>query len=103
MDPQCNGQNLTKEKFYEQLGKCIINAKEMLSLYLVMLMLVLVQTGESWPSVIGKHGVGKMNSNGLNVIRILHSSEPLNNEQNVPAEESTQKYLATSTLKTGIS
>ena len=54
-----------KEQFYEMLGSCV-SAAEMHSVIILGDFNVRVGLDwKSWPNVIGKHGVGKMNSNGL--------------------------------------
>ena len=54
-----------KEQFYEQLGECVENVRND---RIVVLRDLNARVGEnylSWPSVIGRHGVGNMNSNRL--------------------------------------
>ena len=63
--PTMQRPEFDKEKFYEQLGECIINAKGDAIIVLGDFNARVGTDWESWPSVIGKHGVGKMNSNGL--------------------------------------
>ena len=54
-----------KEQFYEMLGSCV-SAAEMHSVIILGDFNVRVGLDwKSWPNVIGKHGVGEMNSNGL--------------------------------------
>ena len=54
-----------KEQFYEMLGNCV-SAAEMDSVIILGDFNARVASDwKSWPNVIGKHGVGKMNSNGL--------------------------------------
>ena len=54
-----------KESFYEKLGSCIAAAK---GDFVIILGDLNARVGKDWkarPKVIGKHGVGNMNSNGL--------------------------------------
>ena len=54
-----------KEQFYKMLGSCV-SAAEMDSVIILGDFNARVGLDwKSWPNVIGKHGVGKMNSNGL--------------------------------------
>ena len=54
-----------KEQFYEMLGSCV-SAAEMDSVIILGDFNARVGSDwKSWPNVIGKYGVGKMNSNGL--------------------------------------
>lgn len=54
-----------KECFYELLGDCINKAGDDRIVILGDFNARVGRDWMSWPSVIGKHGVGKMNSNGL--------------------------------------
>lgn len=54
-----------KEQFYEQLGDCLDDARNDKIIVLGDLNARVGRDWSSWPSVIGKHGVGNMNSNGL--------------------------------------
>ena len=54
-----------KEQFYEQLGDCLEDARNDRIVVLGDLNARVGKDWSSWPSVIGKHGVGNMNSNGL--------------------------------------
>ena len=54
-----------KEQFYEMLGSSV-SAAEMDSVIILGDFNARVGSDwKSWPNVIGKHGVGKMNSNSL--------------------------------------
>lgn len=54
-----------KEKFYEELSQCLksINAKEQI-LLLGDFNARVGRDYEAWPGILGRHGVGNMNSNG---------------------------------------
>ena len=54
-----------KEQFYDRLGECIEIARNDKIVVLGDLNARVGKDFVSWPSVIGKHGVGNMNSNGL--------------------------------------
>ena len=54
-----------KEQFYEMLGNCVPAAEIDSVIILGDLNARVGSNWKSWPNVIGKHGVGKMNSNGL--------------------------------------
>ena len=54
-----------KEQFFERLGECIDKFKGDEIIILGDLNARVGSEWQTWPSVIGKHGVGKMNSNGL--------------------------------------
>ena len=54
-----------KESFYEKLGECIVKAKGDSMIVLGDFNAHVGKDWQSWPTVIGKHGVGKTNSNGL--------------------------------------
>ena len=71
--PTMQQPEFEKEKFYEQLGECIINAKGDAIIVLGDFNARVGKDWESWPSVIGKHGVGKMNSNGLMLLEFCTS------------------------------
>ena len=63
--PTMQRPELEKEQFYEQLGECITSAKGDAVIVLGDFNARVGKDWESWPSVIGRHGVGHMNSNGL--------------------------------------
>ena len=54
-----------KERFYENLGECVDDAKNDGIIILGDLNARVGKDWLLWPSVLGKHGVGSMNSNGL--------------------------------------
>ena len=54
-----------KERFYENLGECMRRAKEDSIFILGDFNARVGNDWQSWPIVMGKHGVGKMNTNGL--------------------------------------
>ena len=54
-----------KEKFYENLGECVDDAKNDSIIILGDLNPRVGKDWLLWPPVLGKHGVGNMNSNGL--------------------------------------
>ena len=54
-----------KEQFYEKLGDCLDMAKNDNTIILGDFNARVGKDWKLWPSVIGKHGVGKMNSNGI--------------------------------------
>ena len=54
-----------KEQFYEKLGDCQDMAKNDNTIILGDFNASVGKDWKLWPSVIGKHGVGKMNSNGI--------------------------------------
>jgi hypothetical protein len=54
-----------KDNLYEKLSECIVNAKGDNIIVLGNFNARVGKDWKSWPSVIGKYGVGKMNSNGL--------------------------------------
>lgn len=54
-----------KEQFYEKLGECLDSAKDD---HIIVLGDLSGRDLKSWPIVIGKHGVAKMNSNGLMIL-----------------------------------
>ena len=54
-----------KEQFYEQLGDCLEGARNDRIVVFGDLNARVGKDWSSWPSVIGKYGVGNMNSNGL--------------------------------------
>lgn len=54
-----------KEQFYEQRGDCLEDAQNDRIVVLGDLNARVGKDWWSWPSVIGKHGVGNMNSYGL--------------------------------------
>ena len=56
---------LEKESFYEKLGECIVKAKGDSIIVFGDFNARVGKDWQSWPTVMGKHGVGKMNSNGL--------------------------------------
>ena len=60
-----------KEQFYEKLGSCTSAAEMDTIIILGDFNARVGKDWKSWPNVIGKHGVGKMSSNGL-MLRILH-------------------------------
>ena len=57
-----------KEQFHEKLGNCITAARDDNIIVLGDLNACVGTDWKSWPSVIGKHGVGNMNSNGLMIL-----------------------------------
>ena len=63
--PTMQRSEVEKEMFYEQLGDCITKAKGDSIIVLGDFNARVGKDWQSWPSVIGKHGVGRMNSNGL--------------------------------------
>ena len=54
-----------KENFYEKLGNCVAATKDDFVIILGDLNARVGKDWKAWPKVIGKHGVGNMNSNGL--------------------------------------
>ena len=54
-----------KELFYEHLGECMRRAKDDSIFILGDFNARVGNDWQSWPIVMGKHGVGKMNTNGL--------------------------------------
>ena len=54
-----------KEQFYEKLGDCLDMAKNDNTIILGYFNARVGKDWKLWPSVIGKHGLGKMNSNGI--------------------------------------
>ena len=54
-----------KEKFYEKLGSCTPAAEKDAIIILGDSNARVGKDWKSWPNVIGKHGVGNVNSNGL--------------------------------------
>lgn len=54
-----------KERFYENLGECVDDAKNDSIIILGDFNARVGKDWLLWPSVLGKHGVGNMNSNGL--------------------------------------
>ena len=54
-----------KEQFYEKLGDCLDTAKNDNTIVLGDFNTRIGKHWKLWPSVIGKHGVGKTNSNGI--------------------------------------
>ena len=63
--PTMQRSEVEKEMFYEQLGDCITKAKGDSIIVLGDFNARVGKDWQYWPSVIGKHGVGRMNSNGL--------------------------------------
>ena len=63
--PTMQRSPVEKESFYEKLGECIVKAK---GDSIIVFGDFNARVGKDWPSwstVMGKHGVGKTNSNGL--------------------------------------
>lgn len=54
-----------KESFYEKLSECIVKARGDNVIVLGDFNTCVGKDWQVWPSVIGKHGTGKINSNGL--------------------------------------
>ena len=63
--PTMQRSPVEKESFYEKLGECIVKAKGDSMIVLRDFNARVGKDWQSWPSVIGKHGVGKTNANGL--------------------------------------
>ena len=59
-----------KEEFYEKLGDRLDTAKYDNTIILGDLNARLGKDWKFWPSVIGKHGVGKMNANGIMLLEV---------------------------------
>lgn len=53
---------------------------------------------KSWPNVIGKHGVEKMDSSGL-ILLILHKISAQHHRHNVPNKRQLDVHLPTPTFK----
>ena len=60
-----------KEEFYEKLGDCPDIAKNDKTIILGDLNACFGKDWKSWPSVIGKHGMGKMNANGIMLLEFF--------------------------------
>ena len=65
MLPPCSDHQLKKESFYKKLGECIVKAKGDSIIVLRGFNARVGKAWQSWPTVIGKYGVGKINSNGF--------------------------------------
>ena len=63
--PTMQRSPVEKESFYEKLGECIVKAKGDSMIVLGDFNARVGKDWQSWPTVVGKHGVGKSNSNGL--------------------------------------
>lgn len=63
--PTMGNEDSIKERFYEELCQCISKIRPSEQILLLGDFNARVgQDHESWPNVLGKHGVGSMNSNG---------------------------------------
>ncbi|KAI8433746.1 hypothetical protein MSG28_015725 [Choristoneura fumiferana] len=63
--PTMGNEDSIKERFYEELCQCLSKIRPSEQILLLGDFNARVgQDHESWPNVIGKHGVGSMNSNG---------------------------------------
>lgn len=99
MLPPCSDHQLRKN-FYAKLSECIVNAKGDNLIVLGDFNARVGKDGQSWPSVIGKYEVGKMNSNSLMLLEFGTRFQLSAMGTDVPTQESTQEHLITYAIKT---
>lgn len=63
--PTCSDRQLRRRVFYEMLGECILKAKGDSIIVLGDFNTRVGKDWQSWPTVVGKHGEGKTDANGL--------------------------------------
>ena len=85
-----------KEQFYE-----CVSAAEMDSVIILGDCNACVASDwKSWPNVIGKHGVGKMNSNGLILLEFCTRFQLSFSLHDVPTETQLKEHMAAPSFKT---
>ena len=88
-----------KEHFYESLNAVVNTDKQDRIIVLGDLNARVGSYWELWPYVLGKHGIGKMNSKGLMLLEILYTNPSYSNGIVFSAPCSIEINIATSQIK----